>query len=735
MTLRKNIQMNAWHPARLIVLVLVSVSLSLQSAADDWRMWGGSGRRNNVVNDANVCLDWDVGKFDRKTRTWSEQKNVKWTAQLGSQTYGTPIVSGGRVFIGTNNQAGYLKRYPQTVDLGCLLCFRESDGKFLWQHSNEKLLTGRVHDWPMQGICSTPLVEEDRLWYVSNRGEVVCLDAKGFYDKEDDGPLVAEWAKLFETDVTLQASLDRGRISDQWRTIFSKSGQKLTGRVGVVKDWAKDGWVIFKWERVAGKQTRVPLFRIQVDGEKLRANKIDGDDIDRPTMQLFSVRNHQVPSLRDAVVGAELRQLFEQSGISLPKSTRLNVDEPEKSWYFAWQDGDHRRTIRLENTDGRLRALVRLEPQDRDEADVVWRYDMMKELGVSQHNMASCSPVAWGNTLFICTSNGVDETHLKPPAFHAPSFIALDKITGKLLWKDASPGGNILHGQWSSPAVDVLGGVPQVIFPGGDGWIYSFRADRWNEKEQKPILLWKFDANPKESKWILGGRGTRNNVIAMPVIYDGLVYIVVGQDPEHGEGVGNLWCIDPKRRGDVSSELAMRIVRGMRQPIPHRRLQAVDEAKGEIAVANPNSAVVWHYDQGKPTGDADADFFNTVHRTLGSPVIKNDLLFVGDFTGVVHCFNAKTGKANWNCDLLAQCWASPVIVNDSVLIGDEDGDVAFLRLSADPSKSIDDEGYPLRETNVFASTYSTPVVANKVLYIATRSHLLAIAAPVDRDAE
>jgi len=107
------------------------------------------------------------------------------------------------------------------MDLGCLLCFRESDGELLWQHSNEKLTTGRVHDWPLQGICSTPLVNKDRLWYVNNRGEVVCLDTEGFYDREDDGPLVGEWTRLFETDVTLQASLDRARVSDQWRFILT----------------------------------------------------------------------------------------------------------------------------------------------------------------------------------------------------------------------------------------------------------------------------------------------------------------------------------------------------------------------------------------------------------------------------------------------------------------------------------------------------------------------------------
>ena len=103
--------------------------------------------------------------------------------------------------------------------------------------------TGRVHDWPLQGVCSTPLVEGNRLWFVTNRGEVRCLDTEGFYDGENDGPY---------------------------------------------------------------------------------------------------------------------------------------KNEPN---------------------------------QNKDEADVIWVFDMMKELGVSPHNMSDCSVTSAGDMLFVCTSNGVDEAH------------------------------------------------------------------------------------------------------------------------------------------------------------------------------------------------------------------------------------------------------------------------------------------------------------------------------------
>src|SRR5690606_13699272 len=179
---------------------------------------------------------------------------------------------------------------------------------------------------------------------------------------------------------------------------------------------------------------------------------------------------------------------------------------------------------------------------------------------------------------------------------------------GKVLWTDRSPGNNIVHGQWSSPTYANLGGREQALFAGGDGWLYSF--DPKGDGNGNSKLWWKFDCNPKETKWILGGTGTRNNIIATPVVYDGLVYVAVGQDPEHGEGVGQLWCIDPTKRGDVSPELAFN-VDDLDQPIAHKRIQAVVKEEGEVARPNPNSAVVWHYSQQDLNEDGDISFEET----------------------------------------------------------------------------------------------------------------------------
>ncbi len=172
--------------------------------------------------------------------------------------------------------------------------------------------------------------------------------------------------------------------------------------------------------------------------------------------------------------------------------------------------------------------------EEDKEADVIWVLDMMKQLGTQQHNMCSCSITGAGDVLFVNTGNGVDEAHINLPAPYAPTLIAVDKNTGKVLWTDNSPGPNVLHGQWSSPTYAVIGGQPQVMFGAGDGWLYSFDPHGENGKSK---LLWKFDCNPKKSKYALD-RADRNHIIGTPVIYDGRVYIGVGEDPEHGEGVG-----------------------------------------------------------------------------------------------------------------------------------------------------------------------------------------------------
>ncbi len=449
-------------------------------------MFGIDQARNQISYDTNIPAEWDP----------DTGKNIKWTAKLGSQTYTNPLITGGKIFIASNNEG---KRNPKlTGDRGNILVFNEADGEFLWQATHEKLPAGIVNDWPLQGICSTGYIEGDRMWYVSNRCEIVCIDTEGFRDGENDGPYKEE-AETSEIDF-----------------------------------------------------------------------------------------------------------------------------------------------------------------------DIIWKVDMMDEWDVFPHNLAAGSPIIVGDILYTVTGNGVDESHILLPSPDAPSFVAVDKNTGELLWEDNSPGENILHGTWSNPAYGTIGGVEQVVFPGGDGILYSFEP-----KTGK--LLWKFDCNPKGSVWELGGAGTKNNLISTPVILDDIVYIGVGQDPEHGEAPGHMWALAPAGKS------------------------------GEL----DKSAVVWHLS---------GEEFN---RTMSTPAITGDLMFISDLSGFLYCLDLKTGEKHWTYDTFAAIWGSPYVVDGKVYLGDEDGDVVVLKASKEMEE--------LYEVNMGSAVYSTPIAENGVLYIASRTTLFAIA--------
>ena len=447
-------------------------------------MFGNGASRNMVSDETGLPSSWDI----------STGENVLWSQPVGSQAYGGAVVAGGKVYVGTNNEG---QRAPDVEgDKGVVMIFDAATGEFLWQMVHDKLTTGRVNDWPLQGVCSTAYMEGGRIYYVSNRAEVVCLDAEGFRDTENDGPF---------TDETLT---------------------------------------------------------------------------------------------------------------------------------------------------------------DEASGDVIWSYDMIGELDVFPHNLATGSPLIVGDMLYTVTSNGVDEGHVNVPSPFSPNFIALDKNTGELVWESVVVGENVLHGSWTNPAYAEINGRGQVIFPGGNGVIYSLDAATGES-------VWEFDCNPKDSEWSLGGRGTRNNILSTPVVYDDKVYIGVGQDPEHGEAPGHFWVIDATGTGDVT-----------------------------------DTHVAWHRG-----GD---DFF----RTMSTAAIHDGIVYISSLSGFLHALDAQTGEEYWTYDAFAAVWGSPFVADGKVYMGDEDGDVVVLR-----------EGRELEETgeyNLGASVYSTPVVRNGVVYILTRNRLWAL---------
>ena len=310
------------------------------------------------------------------------------------------------------------------------------------------------------------------------------------------------------------------------------------------------------------------------------------------------------------------------------------------------------------------------------DADMAWRYDMIDELGVFPHNASNCSLLILDDEIISTTSNGQDWSHTNIPSPNAPSLIALDKKTGKFLGEDdAHMGPKIFHGIWCSPSAGKVNGKTQVFFGGPDGSLYGFDPKPVKEGDDLHLKrVWWCDANPagyRANKYPAAKGPSEIN--ATPVFYNNRVYVAIGQDPEHGEGIGNLICVDPTKTGDITK-----------------------------------TGIIWSY--------------NKIHRSLSTCAITPDgLLFVGDFSGFVHCLDAATGKVHWVHDMKAHIWGSALVADGKVYIGTEDGTLAVFAASKEKKK--------LADIDMGAPVYATPVVANGVLYIQTTTHLYAISNP------
>ncbi|MBI3408999.1 MAG: PQQ-binding-like beta-propeller repeat protein [Planctomycetes bacterium] len=107
-------------------------------APRSWPMFGGSPGRNMVnLVERNLPADWCVQE--------GKLKNIKWMADLGDRTFGSPVVAHGKVFVATNN--GNPRDPAVKGRRPVMMAFRETDGQFLWQIA---------HDFQAMGIAGPP---------------------------------------------------------------------------------------------------------------------------------------------------------------------------------------------------------------------------------------------------------------------------------------------------------------------------------------------------------------------------------------------------------------------------------------------------------------------------------------------------------------------------------------------------------------------------------------------------
>jgi hypothetical protein len=115
--------------------------------AGGWPEWGGGPGKNMVSGEVGLPLEFSAGEKEEGSDDvdLATTENCRWVATLGSESYGTPTIAGGRVIVGTNNE---FPRNPKiTGDRGVVMAFAEESGALLWQLTVPKLPGAGATTW------------------------------------------------------------------------------------------------------------------------------------------------------------------------------------------------------------------------------------------------------------------------------------------------------------------------------------------------------------------------------------------------------------------------------------------------------------------------------------------------------------------------------------------------------------------------------------------------------------
>lgn len=328
------------------------------------------------------------------------------------------------------------------------------------------------------------------------------------------------------------------------------------------------------------------------------------------------------------------------------------------------------------------------------DADIIWAYDLIKDLGVVPHDAASCSVLIHGDVLYLSTSNGVDNPHVKAINPDAPGFIAVDKRTGRLLARENEDlSRRMWHCNWCSPSLGKVGDKTLIFLGGPDGWCYAFEALK--SLPEKPVNLtkvWSYDCNPPEFRvrdgkpieYYAGDKRKSNSpnkddgtylgpseVIGTPVFHNNRIYVAIGQDPAHGRGRGLFHCIDATKTGDITQ-----------------------------------SGRVWTYEG--------------LDRTIATAAVADGLVYITDIGGRLHCLDADTGKPIWVHEAKAETWGGVLIADGKLFWGTKK---SFWIMAAGKEAKV------FSEQHLGSPIYSTPIAANGALYVASQQYLWAVKQP------
>jgi outer membrane protein assembly factor BamB len=312
-----------------------------------------------------------------------------------------------------------------------------------------------------------------------------------------------------------------------------------------------------------------------------------------------------------------------------------------------------------------------------EDVDIIWKIDLMQELGVFKREAGDVgnplpSPMVLGDLVFCGTAHGIpaDGGRADPKP---PSFLAVHKLTGKVAWSSNAPGADIIYGQWSSPVHAKVNGAEQVIFPGGDGFLYGFEPTTGKQ-------LWKLDCNKPgalDPQW-KGFRPeqrleSRFGFVGKPVVHEEMLYVALNDSIE------------------------------ARVPLP---LLGIN-----LAAPGGQPRIVWQFDDPAFKG------------TLTSAAVDGGLLFVTDAACTLFALDAKSGREWWRAKLEddgGSNYASPVVYRGRVYAAAEEAVTVFE--AAREKKCVGrydlDQSYP-----------STPQFAENQMFIAVGRYVYALRLP------
>ncbi len=158
--------------------LLIACLCCCGAGAANWPQWGGHDGRNMASDEKSLPSGFEPGERDPQGNILAgTSRNIRWVTRLGADTCTSPVIANGRIFLGTMEDGR-----------GVLTCFDEASGAALWRWVAPPRIVPAVLNgskfWfgtfpPRLGICSTAAVDGDRVYIVTHRLEVLCLDVKG----------------------------------------------------------------------------------------------------------------------------------------------------------------------------------------------------------------------------------------------------------------------------------------------------------------------------------------------------------------------------------------------------------------------------------------------------------------------------------------------------------------------------------------------------------------------------